>query len=68
MMGSGDQTEQEEKYSLVLSNIAEKHGLTSPTTVALAYVLNKAPYVFPIIGGRKVEVGCIFKLTCVHAY
>jgi aryl-alcohol dehydrogenase-like predicted oxidoreductase len=59
MMGSGEQTEEEVKYSLVLSQIAEKHGLTSPTTVALAYVLAKAPYVFPIIGGRKVEVCAI---------
>lgn len=25
------------------------------TSVALAYVLHKAPYVFPILGGRKVE-------------
>ena len=24
-------------------------------TVAIAYVMQKAPYVFPIIGGRKVE-------------
>jgi aryl-alcohol dehydrogenase-like predicted oxidoreductase len=24
-------------------------------TVAIAYVLQKTPYVFPIIGGRKVE-------------
>jgi aryl-alcohol dehydrogenase-like predicted oxidoreductase len=23
--------------------------------VAIAYVMHKAPYVFPIIGGRKVE-------------
>jgi aryl-alcohol dehydrogenase-like predicted oxidoreductase len=23
--------------------------------VALAYVMHKAPYVFPIVGGRKVE-------------
>lgn len=56
MMGSSDQTEEEAKFSLVLSEIAEKHGLKSPTTIALAYVMNKAPYVFPIVGGRKVEV------------
>ena len=55
MMGQGDQTEEEIKFSEVLSKIAEAHGLESPTTVALAYVLNKAPYVFPIVGGRKVE-------------
>lgn len=24
-------------------------------TVAIAYVMQKAPYVFPIVGGRKVE-------------
>lgn len=24
-------------------------------TVAIAYVMQKAPYVFPIIGGRKIE-------------
>lgn len=24
-------------------------------TVAIAYVMQKVPYVFPIIGGRKVE-------------
>lgn len=26
-----------------------------PRTVAIAYVMQKVPYVFPIIGGRKVE-------------
>ena len=26
-----------------------------PAPVAIAYVMQKAPYVFPIIGGRKVE-------------
>jgi len=55
MMGDGSQTEQEIKFSEVLVKIAEAHGLESPTTIALAYVMNKAPYVFPIIGGRKVE-------------
>ena len=56
-MGAGsEQTEEEVKFSQVLSDIAEKRGLESPTTIALAYVLNKAPFVFPIIGGRKVEV------------
>jgi len=55
MMGDGTQTEEEVKFSEVLVRIAEAHGLESPTTIALAYVLNKAPYVFPIVGGRKVE-------------
>ena len=26
-----------------------------PCVVAIAYILQKTPYVFPIIGGRKVE-------------
>lgn len=25
------------------------------STVAIAYVMQKAPYVFPVVGGRKVE-------------
>ena len=28
---------------------------TAVTSVALAYVMHKAPYVFPIVGGRKIE-------------
>jgi len=37
-----------------LEAIAEKKG-TIITSVALAYVMHKAPYVFPIVGGRKIE-------------
>ena len=40
--------------SQVLESIADAHQ-TSLFSVALSYVLNKEPYVFPIIGGRKVE-------------
>lgn len=40
----------------ILVEIGKKYGVTAPTSVALAYVMAKAPYVFPIIGGRKVEV------------
>lgn len=29
--------------------------MTEPSPVAIAYVLQKTPYVFPIVGGRKVE-------------
>ena len=34
-----------------------KHGrnLTCKFTVAIAYTMHKAPYVFPLIGGRKTE-------------
>lgn len=40
--------------SAVLETIAERKG-TSLWNVALAYPLAKAPYVFPVIGCRKVE-------------
>lgn len=49
------QTEDEIKFSEVLGDIAEEHGVESLTTICLAYVMSKTPYVFPIIGGRKVE-------------
>ena len=51
--------EQPEKYARIagkLEEIAKKKGKeASITGVALAYVMHKAPYVFPIVGGRKVE-------------
>jgi predicted oxidoreductase len=50
MMGPEEQTEIERKYSEVLSAIADEHGVDSVTTIAIAYVMQKAPYVFPIIG------------------
>jgi aryl-alcohol dehydrogenase-like predicted oxidoreductase len=54
MMG-GEQTEQEQKISEALEKVAGEHGIESITAIALAYVMAKAPYVFPIVGGRKVE-------------
>lgn len=54
LMG-GEQTEQEVKISEALEKVASEHGDVSITAVALAYVMQKTPYVFPIIGGRKVE-------------
>lgn len=50
MMGPEEQTDIERKYSEVLSAIAEDHGVDSVTAIAIAYVMQKAPYVFPIIG------------------
>ena len=35
--------------------MAKEHGIESLTAIALAYVMQKTPNVFPIIGGRKVE-------------
>jgi aryl-alcohol dehydrogenase-like predicted oxidoreductase len=39
--------------NLVLAKLATEKG-TSLTRIALSYVMQKAPYVFPICGGRKV--------------
>lgn len=47
-------TDSQVKISRVLETVANrKH--TALTSVALAYVMHKAPYVFPIVGGRKVD-------------
>ena len=43
-----------EQVSEVLEKIANRKE-TLITSVALAYVMHKAPYVFPICGGRKVD-------------
>jgi aryl-alcohol dehydrogenase-like predicted oxidoreductase len=37
-----------------LETIAKRKN-TEITSIALAYVMHKAPYVFPIVGGRTVE-------------
>ncbi|MCJ1399877.1 DNA-directed RNA polymerase [Xylographa trunciseda] len=50
----GAPSENELKVSDALEKIAERKS-TAITSVALAYVMAKAPYVFPIVGGRKVE-------------
>jgi len=55
LMGSNGQSETEAKISDALCNVAAEHGLESPTTIALAYVMAKYPFTYPIIGGRKVE-------------
>ncbi|KAK3353763.1 aryl-alcohol dehydrogenase [Lasiosphaeria hispida] len=49
------QTETEAKMSVVLDKIAGEVGVKSLTAVAIAYVLAKAPYVFPVVGGRTVK-------------
>ncbi|KAF8551286.1 Aldo/keto reductase [Imleria badia] len=45
----------EKTMSAALEKIAKEVGAKHITAVAIAYVMQKAPYVFPIIGGRKVE-------------
>jgi aryl-alcohol dehydrogenase-like predicted oxidoreductase len=50
LVAGEEQSELEVKYSEVLSKIADAHQVDSVTVIALAYVLQKAPYVFPIVG------------------
>ena len=47
-------SDQEVRTSRVLESIANRKN-TLITSVALAYVMHKTSYVFPIIGGRKVD-------------
>ena len=47
--------ENERKMSAALEKVAKEVGTEHISAVAIAYVLQKAPYVFPVIGGRKVE-------------
>jgi aryl-alcohol dehydrogenase-like predicted oxidoreductase len=46
-------TGKEDRVRDVLEGIAQKKGTTG-ASIALAYVMHKAPYVFPIVGGRKI--------------
>jgi len=54
VLGPGEQTEQEVRVSAALEKVGDELD-ASVTAVALAYCLQRCPYVFPIIGGRKVE-------------
>ncbi|BGP33137.1 hypothetical protein JCM10296v2_004926 [Rhodotorula toruloides] len=49
------QSDLEVKYSEVLASVAAEHGIESVTAIALAWLLARAPNVFPIVGGRKVS-------------
>ncbi|KAI0072392.1 Aldo/keto reductase [Panus rudis PR-1116 ss-1] len=50
-----ERTEEERNVCLALEKVAKEIGAKSIQSVAIAYVMQKVPYVFPIIGGRKVE-------------
>ncbi|KAK0457542.1 Aldo/keto reductase [Desarmillaria tabescens] len=51
-----ERSELEVKVSKALEVVASEVGAQGNlTAVAIAYVMHKTPYVFPIIGGRKVE-------------
>ncbi|EJD04770.1 Aldo/keto reductase [Fomitiporia mediterranea MF3/22] len=47
--------EDEKKVCAALEKVAKEVGTDHITAVAIAYVMQKTPYVFPIIGGRKIE-------------
>jgi aryl-alcohol dehydrogenase-like predicted oxidoreductase len=49
-------SEHDKKISAVLEDLADKReDDVTILNIALAYVMQKSPYVFPIIGGRKVD-------------
>ena len=50
-----ERTEDEKKMCTALEKVAKEVGTEHITAVAIAYVMQKTPHVFPIIGGRKVE-------------
>ncbi|KAJ4470898.1 NADP-dependent oxidoreductase domain-containing protein [Lentinula aciculospora] len=50
-----ERNENEVKVSRALEKVAKDVGTKSITAVAIAYVMQKTPNVFPIIGGRKVD-------------
>ena len=50
-----ERTEPERKLCKALEEVQKQVGAKSIQAVAIAYVMQKAPYVFPIIGGRKKE-------------
>ncbi|RDA95111.1 hypothetical protein CP533_2142 [Ophiocordyceps camponoti-saundersi (nom. inval.)] len=49
-----DYPEQALRTSKALEAVARRKN-TVITSIALAYVMHKTPYVFPIVGGRKIE-------------
>ncbi|GBE89944.1 Aryl-alcohol dehydrogenase [NADP(+)] [Sparassis crispa] len=50
-----ERTPEQRKVCQALEEVASQVGAKSITSVAIAYVMQKAPYVFPLIGARKVE-------------
>ncbi|KAJ7775715.1 NADP-dependent oxidoreductase domain-containing protein [Mycena maculata] len=50
-----ERNENEKIMSRALEKVAGEVGTKSITAVAIAYVMQKTPYCFPIIGGRKIE-------------
>ncbi|KAG2138991.1 NADP-dependent oxidoreductase domain-containing protein [Suillus clintonianus] len=55
MSANWERNEMERAMSAALEKVAKEVGAKHITAVAIAYLMQKTPYVFPIIGGRKVE-------------
>ncbi|PPR03656.1 hypothetical protein CVT24_007770 [Panaeolus cyanescens] len=50
-----ERNEKEKKVCKVLQKVAAEIGAKHITSVAIAYLMHKTPFVFPIVGGRKAE-------------
>ncbi|GJF00512.1 aldo/keto reductase [Phanerochaete sordida] len=48
-------TPEERRVCQELEKVAKELGAHNITSVAIAWIMQKAPHVFPILGGRKVE-------------
>ncbi|PPQ79214.1 hypothetical protein CVT25_002820 [Psilocybe cyanescens] len=55
VFGEWKRNEKEKLVCAALEKVAGEVGTKSITAVAIAYLMQKAPFVFPIVGGRKVE-------------
>jgi aryl-alcohol dehydrogenase-like predicted oxidoreductase len=55
VLSGPEQTEEELEMSRALERVGREVGVESVAAIALAYVRAKAPRVFPIVGGRKIE-------------
>ncbi|KAF4612973.1 hypothetical protein D9613_010911 [Agrocybe pediades] len=52
---SWERNDREKAVCKVLEKVAADIGAKHITSVAIAYLMHKAPFVFPIVGGRKPE-------------
>lgn len=50
----GANTKEIQAVAEALGKLGKQKGVQT-TSIALAYVMHKSPYVFPIVGGRKIE-------------
>ncbi|TFK49871.1 Aldo/keto reductase [Heliocybe sulcata] len=53
--GDWERNEKEKLVCKALEEVAAQVGTEHIQAVAIAYVMQKTPYVFPLIGGRKIE-------------